>query len=116
MMGEQNETEKKIKMKKSKRRRSKRKSKSKSSVNGVVVTWNPSKVQLGVRFPLDAHFSLLLLFLLFDFFIFIFFSVLLCSPIIFALSSPDLRRDVILRCVNVVDVLVIGTDSNIGCV
>ena len=24
------------------------------SVNGVVVTWNPSKVQLGVRFPLDA--------------------------------------------------------------
>jgi hypothetical protein len=27
------------------------------SVNGVVVTWNPSKVQLGVRFPLDAYFS-----------------------------------------------------------
>ena len=26
------------------------------SVNGVVVTWNPSKVQLGVRFPLDALF------------------------------------------------------------
>jgi hypothetical protein len=26
------------------------------SVNGVVVTWNPSKVQLGVRFPLDAPF------------------------------------------------------------
>jgi hypothetical protein len=25
-----------------------------SRVNGVVVTWNPSKVQLGVRFPLDA--------------------------------------------------------------
>jgi hypothetical protein len=25
-------------------------------VNGVVVTWNPSKVQLGVRFPLDATF------------------------------------------------------------
>ena len=28
------------------------------SVNGVVVTWNPSKVQLGVRFPLDASFFL----------------------------------------------------------
>ena len=27
-----------------------------TSVNGVVVTWNPSKVQLGVRFPLNAHF------------------------------------------------------------
>ena len=27
-----------------------------NSVNGVVVTWNPSKVQLGVRFPLNAHF------------------------------------------------------------
>ena len=26
------------------------------SVNGVVVTWNPSKVQLGVRFPLNAWF------------------------------------------------------------
>ena len=26
------------------------------SVNGVVVTWNPSKVQLGVRFPLNAYF------------------------------------------------------------
>ena len=26
------------------------------SVNGVVVTWNPSKVQLGVRFPLNARF------------------------------------------------------------
>ena len=28
------------------------------SVNGVVVTCNPSKVELGVRFPLDAHFLL----------------------------------------------------------
>ena len=29
------------------------------SVHGVMVTWNPSKVQPGVRFPLDAllHFS-----------------------------------------------------------
>ena len=28
------------------------------SVNGVVVTWNPSKVQLGVRFPLNAYLFL----------------------------------------------------------
>jgi hypothetical protein len=29
-----------------------------------VVTWNPSKVQLGVRFPLDAYFAVNHFFLL----------------------------------------------------
>lgn len=71
------------------------------SAGGPIPPWRTSFITFSFSSFRFLHFYFLLCFILFSYY--------------FALSSPDLRRDVILRCANVVDVVVIGTDSNIGC-